>query len=121
MDRKRIKEILNRLKKAHMYCSSGSSEQQGRLLDVLQPLIEEAEALGVKKGFCEALLFWGVDFLDFDSKETVIKTQRVFGIRARRSTFGERALFSKKGRVYRILTGVKPKSGDVYHKIEVLL
>jgi len=81
--KQRIKEIFKILKKAHPFIKSGNNEQQVRIVTRLQSLIDEAESLGVKKGYCEGLLFWGNDFL-------LMEAQRVFGIKATYKTFGSR-------------------------------
>lgn len=130
---KAVREIFLKLKEAHPFVRSGNNEQQRRIVDVLQPKIDRAVALGVPQGFCEAILFWGKEFLDFEFGEKdsgkkkeqsgqssqvsqqVIDAQRVFGVKHKPVTFGEREaakMASSQGAlVYKIL-GYSQKEKD---------
>jgi len=124
----RIREIFQKLKDAYPFIRSGDSDQQRRIVDALQPLIDEAETLGVAKGFCEAILFWGKEFLDFEfghndppkakrdePSQDVINAQRVFGVKATLMTFGEREaaeIAKRKGAIAYQIKGYTQKEKD---------
>lgn len=93
----RIKEIFTKLKEAHPFIRSADNATQIKIVDALQPLIDEAETLGVNKGFCEAILFWGKEFLDYeygvkkgDSEKLLRYAAQLFHSTPQLMTFGER-------------------------------
>lgn len=116
------------MKEAHPFIRSANNDQQRRIVDALQPLITEAEGLGVEKGFCEAVLFWGKEFLDYEfgdpqalkkksnqPDQQIIDAQRIFGVKATLMTYGEREaaeLAKRKGALVYKIKGYTQKEVD---------
>lgn len=62
----RIKELLIKLKKAHGYYVVVNEEQKGKIFDNCQYILDELESLGCQRVFCESLLLYGKEFLDYE-------------------------------------------------------
>lgn len=65
--REKIVKLLNKLMKAHeFYVAVDDNDYRIKAFEICEPVLEQLEALGVKRAFTETLLAYGDEFLVFE-------------------------------------------------------
>ena len=75
----RRRELLIRLRKAHLVYVNCREEQKARLFDNCSFLFDELESLGACRSFCETLLIYGKQFLDEEYTKEPEEAEVIFG------------------------------------------
>ena len=77
---KRIKELLFKLKKAHLVYVNCKEDQKVRLFNSCGFILDELERLGAARAFCETLLMSGKEFLVREySRKDLVEEEVIFG------------------------------------------
>jgi len=76
MQKEKIKNYFEKIKKAHDVYVNCSSEKQSEILKAYSVIFDRLEELGVQRAFSESLLIWGKEFVD-SFKEEEKQTQLI--------------------------------------------
>jgi len=69
MQKEKIKNYFEKIKKAHDVYVKCSFEKQAEIFKAYSGIFEKLEELGVQREFSECLLIWGKEFLDSFKEE----------------------------------------------------
>lgn len=88
-----IKRLFRRLKVMHPLWKKGDDKYKQRLVENLEPDLAKLEKLGVARHFSEALLFYGMEFLEKEygrsvnrKEATIADAEAIFGAKSRKMT-----------------------------------